>query len=64
MLVVLRKEVKDAFRDRRALYTLLISSALFAPIIIGFMMNRIADRQRQVEDVTHSRRRDASTRRR
>jgi sodium transport system permease protein len=49
-LVVLRKEVRDGSRDRRALFTLLFS-ALFTPALLGFMMNRIADRQRELEDV-------------
>jgi sodium transport system permease protein len=51
MLVVFKKEVKDAFRDRRAIMTIVLSAAL-SPILLGFMMNRIADRQRQLEDVT------------
>jgi sodium transport system permease protein len=50
MLVVFRKEVRDGSRDRRALATLFFS-AIFSPILIGFMMNRIADRQRELEDV-------------
>jgi sodium transport system permease protein len=50
MLVVFRKEVRDGSRDRRALMTLLFS-AIFSPVLIGFMMNRIADRQRELEDV-------------
>jgi sodium transport system permease protein len=49
-LVVLRKEVRDGLRDRRALFTLAFS-ALFTPALLGFMMNRIADRQRELEDV-------------
>ncbi|MBA3270610.1 MAG: ABC transporter permease [Acidobacteria bacterium] len=50
MLVVLRKELKDAFRDKRAIYTIFFSAA-FGPLIIGFTLNRVADRQRQLEDV-------------
>jgi sodium transport system permease protein len=50
MLVVWRKEVKDAFRDRRAIMTIVLSATL-SPVLIGFMFNRIADRQRQVEEV-------------
>jgi sodium transport system permease protein len=50
MLVVLRKELKDGSRDRRALVTLMFS-ALFTPALLGFMMNRLADRQRELEDV-------------
>lgn len=48
--VVLRKEIVDAFRDRRAIMTIVISAAL-SPLLIGFMINRLADRQRQLEDV-------------
>lgn len=49
-LVVLRKELKDAFRDKRALYSIVIG-AMFGPLIVGFMLNRLADRQRQIDDV-------------
>ncbi|MGQ0737199.1 MAG: ABC transporter permease [Acidobacteriota bacterium] len=49
-LVVFRKEVIDAFRDRRALVGILVG-AVFGPLIVGFMLNRLADRQRQIEDV-------------
>jgi sodium transport system permease protein len=49
-LVVLQKELRDAFRDRRSLVSILIG-ALFGPVIVGIMMNRLADRQREVEDV-------------
>jgi sodium transport system permease protein len=48
--VVFRKEVKDAFRDRRSLYSIL-AGAIFGPLITGFMLNSIADRQRQAEEV-------------
>jgi sodium transport system permease protein len=51
MFVVLRKELKDGSRDRRALVTL-VFSALFTPALLGFMMNRIADRQRELEAVS------------
>jgi sodium transport system permease protein len=50
MLVVLRKELMDASRDRRAILTILFS-AMFGPVLVGFMLNRIADRQREVEEV-------------
>ena len=49
--VVLKKEVIDAFRDRRAIMTIVLSAAI-SPMLLGFMMNRLADRQRQLEDVT------------
>jgi sodium transport system permease protein len=48
--IVVRKELKDASRDRRAMMSIVISS-LFAPVLVGFMLNRIADRQRDIEDV-------------
>jgi sodium transport system permease protein len=51
LIVVFRKEVKDAFRDRRAIMTIVLSAAV-SPILLGFMMNRIADRQRQLEDIS------------
>jgi sodium transport system permease protein len=50
MLVVFRKELKDGSRDRRAITTILFS-ALFAPALIAFMLNQVADRQREVEEV-------------
>ena len=49
-MVVVRKELTDAFRDRRALMSI-VFSILFGPVIVGFMMNRLADRQREAEDV-------------
>ena len=51
IMVVCRKELRDWSRDRRSIATLLVSS-LFAPIIIYFMFTNMANRQRQVEDVT------------
>jgi sodium transport system permease protein len=49
--VVLRKEVVDAFRDRRAIMTIVLSAAI-SPLLLGGMMNRLADRQRQLDDIT------------
>lgn len=49
-LVVSRKELKDWSRDRRSILTVLVSS-LLTPVLIGFMLNNLASRQRQVEDV-------------
>jgi sodium transport system permease protein len=49
-LVVFRKEVVDAFRDRRALVSIVVG-ALVGPILVGFMLNRLAERQRQVIDI-------------
>jgi sodium transport system permease protein len=48
--VVMRKELRDALRDRRAIYSVLFGS-LFGPVLVGVLMNGIADRQREVEDV-------------
>ena len=50
-LVVARKELKDWSRDRRSIITVLVSS-LMAPVLVGVMFTQIANRQRQVEDVT------------
>ena len=51
LMVVCRKELKDAFRDRRAIASILIG-AVIGPILVGFMMNRLAERQRQILDIT------------
>src|SRR5262245_18951654 len=50
-IVVIRKELRDWSRDRRSIITVLVSS-LLAPGLIFFLFNRMANRQRQVEDVT------------
>ena len=50
-MVVARKELKDWSRDRRSIITVLVSS-LMAPVLVGVMFTQIANRQRQVEDVT------------
>jgi sodium transport system permease protein len=49
-LVVMRKELRDSFRDRRANWSI-VFSVLVAPIMIGFMMNRLAERQREADEV-------------
>lgn len=49
-LVVCRKELTDALRDRRALYALAFS-ALFGPVFSGFILGRVAERQRPVEEI-------------
>ncbi len=49
--VVMRKELRDAFRDRRAVYSVLMG-ALFGPLLVGVMLNGLAGRQRDVRDVT------------
>ena len=55
MTVVMRKELKDSLRDRRALFSIAFSIVV-GPVLIGFMMNRIADRQRESESVSLTRR--------
>jgi sodium transport system permease protein len=50
MGIVVRKELKDSLRDRRALWSIVFSVSI-GPVIIGFMMNRVADRQREAEHV-------------
>ena len=48
--IVMRKELKDSLRDRRALFSIAFSIVI-GPVLIGFMMNRIADRQREAANV-------------
>ena len=50
-VIVMRKELKDSLRDRRALFSIAFSIVI-GPVLIGFMMNRIADRQREADNVT------------
>jgi sodium transport system permease protein len=50
IVVVVRKEITDSLRDRRALWSIVFSVSI-GPVIIGFMMNRVADRQREAEHV-------------
>jgi len=50
ILTVARKEWIDGFRDRRALYTLLIGS-LFGPLMIGFMFSQIASQQKGAQEI-------------
>jgi sodium transport system permease protein len=49
-IIVCRKEITDSLRDRRALWSILFSIVI-GPVLIGFMMNRLADRQREAENV-------------
>jgi sodium transport system permease protein len=51
LYVVCRKELKDSARDRRAILAIVIG-VLIGPAVIGFMVNRLADRQRQAERVS------------
>ena len=48
--IVIRKELKDSLRDRRALWSI-IFSIVIGPVLIGFMMNKLADRQREAESL-------------
>src|SRR5687768_4554838 len=50
VVVVFRKELKDSLRDSRALFSIGFTIVL-GPLLIGFMMNRVADRQREAEQV-------------
>jgi sodium transport system permease protein len=49
--VVFRKELMDSLRDRRAIYSIAFS-VLLGPAMVGFLMNRVADTQRDAENVT------------
>src|SRR3954465_3963781 len=40
--VIVRKELRDSFRDHRALFSIFFG-AVFFPIVITVMMNRVAD---------------------
>ena len=50
ILTVAAKEWVDGFRDRRALYTLLIGS-LFGPLMIGFLFSQIASQQKGAQEI-------------
>jgi sodium transport system permease protein len=47
---VARKEMTDALRDRRSVYSILIGG-LIGPLLVGFMLNRIADQQRGAQEI-------------
>src|ERR1044071_3601610 len=49
--IVLRKELRDSFRDRRALFSIFFG-AVFFPIVITVMMNRVAERTRDANHAT------------
>ncbi len=49
--VVFRKELTDSLRDRRALYSIAFS-VLLGPVMVGILMNTVADRQREADNVT------------
>lgn len=48
--VVARKELIDSLRDRRALFSIVFST-LVGPVLVGFMMNRSVERQREADEV-------------
>src|SRR5687768_6713050 len=50
VVVVLGKELRDSLRDGRALFSIAFT-VVIGPVLIGFMMNRVADRQREAEEV-------------
>jgi sodium transport system permease protein len=49
-LIVVRKELRDSFRDRRALFSIFFG-AVFFPIVITVMMNRVAERSRDADRI-------------
>jgi sodium transport system permease protein len=51
VLIVCRKELRDSLRDRRALFPIVLSVLLY-PALIALMMNRIAGRQREADNIT------------
>ena len=50
-IIVIRKELRDSFRDRRALFSIFFG-AVFFPIVITLMMNRVAERTRDADHIT------------
>ena len=50
LLVVVRKELLDASRDRRSIYSVIIG-ALVGPLMIAFLLNQIAKEQRGAQDI-------------
>ncbi|HEV2687292.1 MAG TPA: ABC transporter permease [Bryobacteraceae bacterium] len=50
MFIVTRKELTDGFRDRRAIYTILFST-LFGPLLISFMLSKIAGQQKAAQEI-------------
>jgi sodium transport system permease protein len=50
MIVVARKELTDAFRDKRAIYVVLFS-VLFGPLMIAFMLNQIAGQEKAAQEI-------------
>lgn len=50
MAIVASKELTDAFRDKRAIYTVLFST-LFGPILIAFMFRQIAGQEKAAQEI-------------
>jgi sodium transport system permease protein len=50
IFVVVSKELTDAFRDKRSIYSVVIG-ALVGPLMIAFMLNRVADQQRSAQEI-------------
>jgi sodium transport system permease protein len=50
-VIVTRKELRDSFRDRRALFSIFFS-AVFFPIVITVLMNGVADRARDADRIS------------
>ncbi|MCC6587450.1 MAG: ABC transporter permease [Bryobacterales bacterium] len=50
IVTVTRKELKDAFRDRRQLVSILVAS-LASPLLIALLFNRIAEDRRGAEEI-------------
>ena len=50
IIVVARKELTDAFRDRRSIYVVLFS-VLFGPLMIAFMLNQIAGQEKAAQEI-------------
>ena len=48
--VVFRKELIDGLRDRRSIFSL-VFSALFGPLIVGFLLTSLAERQKTAQDI-------------
>ena len=49
-VIIIRKELRDSFRDRRALFSIFFG-AVFFPIVITLMMNRVAERTRDADQL-------------
>jgi sodium transport system permease protein len=50
ILTVAAKELKDGFRDKRAIYTILFGT-LFGPLMLGFLLYQLAGEQRSAEEI-------------